>query len=111
LVVRQVALPIPITQFTLGGHDLFWPTLSTVDGAQVKRRSEKCQCRFSVQYEFIRGELCVLQSIEAMKVVTRQKHLGLIFHRTFHNGSRMEMNLTNILTPETFLTHGVGSAV
>src|SRR5438445_139155 len=53
ILLGQVALPIPITQFTLGGHDLFWPTLSTVDGAQVKRRNEKCQCRFSVQCEFI----------------------------------------------------------
>jgi len=74
LVVRQVALPIPITQFTLGGHDLFWPTLSTVDGAQVKRRSEKCQCRFSVQCEFICGELRVSQLIEAMKVA-REKNV------------------------------------
>ena len=41
----------------------------------------------------------------------REKRLGLIFHRTFHNGSCVEMNLTNILTQETFLTHGVGSAV
>jgi hypothetical protein len=74
LVVRQVALPIPITQFTLGGHDLFWPTLSTVDGAQVKRQSEKCQCRFSVQYEFIRGELQFPQLVEAMKVA-REKNI------------------------------------
>jgi len=65
-------LAAPITQFTLGGHDLFWPTLSTVDGAQVKRRSEKCQCRFSVQCEFIHGELWVSQLVAAMNVAREE---------------------------------------
>src|SRR5437764_1293247 len=74
LVSPASCLADPITQFTLGGHDLFWPTLSTVDGAQVKRRNEKCQCRFSVQYEFIRGELWLLQLIAVKRLANHENN-------------------------------------